>query len=87
MDSAITLTMETFVRGYSLMIDVKIHKHMLTVSATMRLHANFEKVAAIHFDPYQYIESPANGVSRFLLDRIGEEKARATTIVQYKPNS
>jgi hypothetical protein len=26
-------------------------------------------------------------VNRFMLDRIGDEKARATTIVEYQPNS
>lgn len=35
----------------------------------------------------KYIASPAYGVNRFMLDRIGNEKARATTIVEYKPNS
>jgi hypothetical protein len=65
------------------MIEIEIHK----TYATMRVNADFQKAAAVHFDPSQYIESPANGVSRFLLDRIGEEKARATTIVQYQPNS
>jgi hypothetical protein len=71
------------VRGCSLMIEHLRH----TTDVTMRLNADFEKEAAVHFDPSQFVESPASGVSRFLLDRIGEEKARATTIVQYQPNS
>jgi anti-sigma factor ChrR (cupin superfamily) len=53
----------------------------------MKINANFRVFAGVHFDPSKYIESPAYGVNRFMLDRVGSEKARATTIVQYKPNS
>lgn len=41
----------------------------------------------MNFDASKYIESPSYGVNRFLLDRIGDEKARATTIVEYQPRS
>ncbi|GAX16776.1 hypothetical protein FisN_21Hh224 [Fistulifera solaris] len=53
----------------------------------MKLNADFQAFAATHFNANQYVASPAYGVNRFLLDRIGDEKARATTIVEYKPNS
>jgi quercetin dioxygenase-like cupin family protein len=53
----------------------------------MKIHANFCLPAFTHFDPTGYIPSPAAGVNRFMLDRIGDEKARATTIVEYLPNS
>jgi quercetin dioxygenase-like cupin family protein len=53
----------------------------------MKIHSNFRIFAATNFDPSKYIASPAYGVNRFMLDRIGEEKARATTIVEYRPNS
>lgn len=53
----------------------------------MKLNANFQAFAATHFDATKYVASPAFGVNRFLLDRIGDEKARATTIVQYQPDS
>ena len=53
----------------------------------MKIHANFQNFAAVNFDASKYIPSPSYGVSRFMLDRIGNEKARATTIVQYNPNS
>ena len=53
----------------------------------MKIHANFRLFAATNFDATKYIASPAYGVNRFLLDRIGNEKARATTIVEYKANS
>eukprot|EP00538_Stauroneis_constricta_P004965 CAMPEP_0119564366 /NCGR_PEP_ID=MMETSP1352-20130426/26758_1 /TAXON_ID=265584 /ORGANISM="Stauroneis constricta, Strain CCMP1120" /LENGTH=253 /DNA_ID=CAMNT_0007613119 /DNA_START=8 /DNA_END=766 /DNA_ORIENTATION=- len=53
----------------------------------MKINANFKAFAGVQFDATKYIESPAYGVNRFMLDRIGNEKARATTIVEYKPNS
>ena len=53
----------------------------------MKINANFRIFAATNFDPTKYIASPAYGVNRFMLDRIGDEKARATTIVEYSPNS
>lgn len=53
----------------------------------MKINANFKAFAATHFDATKYISSPFYGVNRFMLDRIGTEKARATTIVEYKPKS
>ena len=53
----------------------------------MKIHADFRLFASTNFDPTRYIPSPAYGVNRFMLDRIGNELARATTIVQYQPNS
>ena len=53
----------------------------------MKINANFRLFAATNFDASKYIASPAYGVNRFMLDRIGTEKARATTIVEYQPNS
>ena len=53
----------------------------------MKVNSNFKLFAATNFDASKYIPSPAYGVNRFMLDRIGSEKARATTIVEYQPNS
>jgi hypothetical protein len=53
----------------------------------MKIHDNFCLPAFTHFDPAGFIPSPAAGVNRFMLDRIGNEKARATTIVEYQANS
>lgn len=53
----------------------------------MKINSNFQAFAAMNFDATKYVASPASGVQRFMLDRIGSEKARATTIVQYAPNS
>jgi quercetin dioxygenase-like cupin family protein len=53
----------------------------------MKINSNFKAFAGLNFDATKYIASPSFGVNRFMLDRIGSEKARATTIVQYKPKS
>jgi len=53
----------------------------------MKINSNFRLFATSNFDASKYIASPAYGVNRFMLDRIGDEKARATTIVEYQPNS
>lgn len=53
----------------------------------MLLNADFKKRVVIRPDDYQWQKSPANGVERMMLDRIGDEVARATTIVRFAPNS
>lgn len=53
----------------------------------IRLNADFNKHVVIRPDDYQWVPSPMPGVERMMLDRIGDEVARATTIVRYAPNS
>ncbi len=53
----------------------------------MRINADFTKRAAVHFDDTPWVPSPAAGVERKMLDRIGEEVARATTIVRFAAGS
>lgn len=53
----------------------------------MLLNADFTKRVVIRPDDYQWQTSPANGVERMMLDRIGDEVARATTIVRFAPDS
>ncbi|MEY8840623.1 cupin domain-containing protein, partial [Cribrihabitans sp. XS_ASV171] len=53
----------------------------------MRINADFSKRAAVHFEQTDWVSSPANGVERKMLDRIGEEVARATSIVRFAPGS
>ncbi len=53
----------------------------------MRINADFTKRAAVHFDQTDWVASPAVGVERKMLDRIGDEIARATTIVRFAPGS
>jgi anti-sigma factor ChrR (cupin superfamily) len=53
----------------------------------MRLNADFAKRVVIRPTDYQWVESPMPGVERMMLDRIGDEVARATSLVRYAPNS
>lgn len=53
----------------------------------MRVNADFSQRVAVHFDETEWVASPSAGVERKMLDRIGEEVARATTIVRFAPGS
>ena len=53
----------------------------------MELNANFKERVVVHSDQIEWVASPMPGVDRRMLDRIGGEVARATTIVRYAPNS
>lgn len=53
----------------------------------MLINADFTRRAALVPEHYQWVPSPQNGVERVMLDRVGAEKARATSIVRYAPES
>ena len=53
----------------------------------MRLNADFSERVVIRPQDYDWQASPATGVERMMLDRIGDEVARATTIVRFAPGS
>ena len=53
----------------------------------MNMNDDFSKRAAVHGAAIDWIPSPMPGVERKPLDRIGDEVARATTIVRYAPGS
>lgn len=53
----------------------------------MRLNADFSQRVVIRPEDYDWVKSPAAGVERMMLDRIGDEVARATTIVRFAPGS
>lgn len=53
----------------------------------MRLNADFTRRVIIHARELDWIASPMAGVDRKMLDRIGDEVARATSIVRYAPAS
>ncbi len=53
----------------------------------MRVNADFLKRVVIRPDDYQWVDSPMTGVIRMMLDRIGGEVARATSLVRYAPNT
>ena len=53
----------------------------------MELNADFSAKALVHSDQVEWLASPMKGVDRRMLDRIGGEVARATSIVRYAPGS
>lgn len=53
----------------------------------MELNADFSERAVVHSASMDWLASPTAGVDRRMLDRIGGEVARATSIVRYAPNS
>lgn len=53
----------------------------------MRINANFDERVIVRFDDADWVASPMPGVDRKMLDRIGGEVARATSIVRYAPGS
>lgn len=57
-----------------------LHKHI-------RYNADFNERVVIYKKDYRWIDSPMPGVERMMLDRIGGEVARATSIVRYAPHS
>ncbi len=53
----------------------------------MNINADFSQRAATHSAQMPWVPSPMPGVARKMLDRMGDEVARATTIVRYAPGS
>jgi len=53
----------------------------------MELNADFSVPVVLHTQDMAWQASPMPGVSRRMLDRIGDEVARATSIVSYAPGS
>lgn len=53
----------------------------------MLINADFSQRASLASEDHHWIQSPQNGVERVMLDRVGAEKARATSLVRYAPNS
>ena len=53
----------------------------------MLINADFSRRAVVAGDQYHWTASPQEGVERVMLDRVGREKARATSIVRYAPDS
>lgn len=53
----------------------------------MLINADFTRRAIVASRQRQWVGSPQSGVERVMLDRVGAEKARATSIVRYAPES
>ncbi|MDE1463600.1 cupin domain-containing protein [Spartinivicinus poritis] len=52
-----------------------------------KVNADFSKRVVISPESYQWVDSPVKEVTRVMLDRIGMEVGRATSLVRYEPNS
>ena len=53
----------------------------------MRINSDFTQRALVHGERIDWVASPMAGVDRRMFDRIGDEVARATSIVRYAPGS
>ncbi|KVK88947.1 anti-sigma factor [Burkholderia cepacia] len=53
----------------------------------MLVNADLSRWATVTPREYQWVASPQAGVERVMLDRLGDEDARATSIVRYAPHS
>ena len=54
---------------------------------TLRINANFDERSVVRPGDTDWGSSPSSGVERIMLDRIGGEVARATSIVRFQPGS
>lgn len=59
----------------------------MVTAATFNLHDNFAQRAVSLAADARWIPSPQAGVERRMLDRVGGEVARATSVVRYLPGS
>ena len=53
----------------------------------MNIHSDLNERIVLHTDQMAWHASPIQGVERQMLDRVGEEVARATSVVRYAPNA
>lgn len=53
----------------------------------MQVNSDFSRRVVVLPGDYKFVDSPLVGVSRMMLDRAGDEVARATSIVRYAPGS
>jgi anti-sigma factor ChrR (cupin superfamily) len=53
----------------------------------MDIHSNFGERIVLHTEELVWQDSPAVGVMRKYLDRVGDELARASSIVRYEPGT
>ena len=57
------------------------------LEVSLLIRADFREPIVLATDELPWVDSPMAGVTRRRLDRIGEEVARATSIVRYAPGS
>lgn len=54
---------------------------------SMKIRADFTRREVVLPEQYQWVSAPVKGVERMMLDRIGNEVARATSLVRYATDS
>jgi anti-sigma factor ChrR (cupin superfamily) len=54
---------------------------------TMNINADYSQRVVINHHDLPWIKSPETGVDRRMFDRIGDELAKATSVVRYQPGS
>eukprot|EP01065_Artemidia_motanka_P036104 TRINITY_DN44003_c0_g1_i1.p1 TRINITY_DN44003_c0_g1~~TRINITY_DN44003_c0_g1_i1.p1 ORF type:complete len:247 (+),score=58.76 TRINITY_DN44003_c0_g1_i1:63-803(+) len=59
----------------------------MPAQAVVRLRADRTAAAVCRWSEERWLETPAVGVMRRLIERDGGERARATTVVRFEPNS
>ena len=62
-------------------------KPLLYEATQMEINADFTRRAVVYATQLEGVASPTVGVDRIMLDRIGDEVARATSIVRFIPGS
>lgn len=79
--------MHTFEGVARTRISAPQHRRLNQGTVIMELNANFDERVFVHSERIDWQPSPMAGVHRRMLDRLGDEVARATTIVRYAPES
>jgi anti-sigma factor ChrR (cupin superfamily) len=60
---------------------------LLPLDFRMLINHDFNRRVTIAREEYEWVNSPQAGVDRVMLDRLGEEVARATSVVRYLPET
>ena len=53
----------------------------------MELNADYSQRVVLNYHDLDWVDSPTAGVKRRMLDRIGDEVAKATSVVRYEPGA
>lgn len=65
----------------------QVDRRELEVKRCMQVNADFSQRALVNIQTASWVASPQAGVARLLLDRIGAEVARATSVVRFEAGS
>lgn len=57
------------------------------MTATRNINADYSQRVVINHHDLPWVASPESGVERRMLERVGDEIAKATSMVRYQPGS